>query len=157
MRLTTVARTIPAILLTLGLAACGDDETDPGHEHTPADAALFVDGVDATSLTLTAGQTVRAEVQFYDDQDEEIPDIETDHHTSLVFTPTALASTQAVEDQNFQKDVTAGVAGAGTYTIGYGHGEAADELVFGPYTVTIQARSGPPPQLLPAAPSSSNR
>ncbi len=156
-RLTAATRITPAILLTLSLLACGGDETDPGEDHTPASAALFVDGVDATGLTLTAGQTVRAEVQFYDDQDEEIPDLETDHHTSLVFTPSALASTQAVEDQNFQKDVTAGIAGAGTYTIGYGHDEAAEELVFGPYTVTVQARSGPPPQLLQAAPSSSNR
>ncbi len=157
MRLIAAMRIFPAMLLSLSLAACGDDETDPGHPHTPASAALFVNGVDATALTLDAGQTVRAEVVFYDDQDEELTDIATDHHTLLVFTPPALASTEAVEDANFQKDVTAGVTGAGTYTIGYGHDEAADELVFGPYTVTVRASSGPPPQLLQAAPSSFSR
>ena len=129
------------LLIALTLAACGSDEPAPEEGHTPADAALFVGGVDVSAaLVLPAGETERVEVRFLDDQGDVITGIEGDHHTKLAFTPAALATTAIVDGQNFQKDVTAQAdPGSGTVTVGYGHAEDADELEFGPHDVTVVA------------------
>ncbi len=56
----------------------------------------------------------------------------------LTFTPADLATTAEVADHHFQKDITAGAEpGTGTYMVGYGHDEAADELTFGPFDVMV--------------------
>jgi hypothetical protein len=132
---------LTALLIALTLAACGSDEPPPEEGHTPADAALFVAGVDVSAaLILPAGETVRVEVRFLDDHGDVITGIEGEHHTKLTFTPMTLATTASVEGLNFQKDVTAQAdPGVGTVTVGYGHDEAADELTFGPYDVTVAA------------------
>jgi len=121
------------------LGACSDDEapTEPGH--TPSSAKLFVNDVDVSAnLALDAGGTTRVEVRFYDHEGDQIVGIENEHHTALVFTPNTLATTAAVPDSNFKVDVTAQAgAGAGTVMAGYGHDSAADQLTFGPFTVTV--------------------
>jgi hypothetical protein len=132
-------RFLPAVLLAACLAGCGNDETEPEETHTPASAAVFVGGVDVTSnLILPAGETVRVEVRFYNDEEEEITGIDDDHFTALTFTPAGLATTADVVGENFQEDVTAqATLGTGTYTVGYGHDQEADELTFGPFDVSV--------------------
>ena len=78
------------------------------------DAALFVDGADVSDgLILLAGEPIRVEVRFLDDEGQEITGIEDEHHTALTFTPATLATVASVDGQNFQKDVT-GQAEPGT-------------------------------------------
>jgi hypothetical protein len=137
-------RLLPALLAALILAACSDDETGPEESHTPERAAIFVDGIDASdNLLLPAGEPVRVEIRFYNDEDEEITGIDDDHFTSMTFLPEDFATVEDVTGENFQKDVTGGAAvGTGTFTVGYGHDEAADELDFGPFDATVVITGG---------------
>jgi hypothetical protein len=133
---------VPLLIAALAVAGCGGDETGPVEDHTPANAKLFVGGLDASNnLVLPAGQTVRVEVRFVDSTDQVITGIEDAHHTALTFSPEGLATSESVEGLNFQKDVTGGAAGTGSVMVGYGHDENADELDFGPFDVIV---SGPP-------------
>ena len=134
----SVFRSTALLLAVLAVAACGDDETAPEEGHTPDDAALFVNGVDVSDgLVLTAGQVVRVEVRFLH-EGEVVTGIEDEHHAGLTFTPGSLATVASVADHNFQKDVTGqATSGSGTVAVGYGHDEAADELTFGPFDVTV--------------------
>ena len=102
---------------------------------------MFIDGVDVTDdLVPAAGETVRLEVRFYREEGDQITGIENEHFAALTFTPSTLATTADVDGSHFQKDVTAaGRIAEGTYTIGYGHDEAADEESFGPYGVRVVA------------------
>lgn len=132
-----------AVLAALALSACDSTEPDGGgHGHTPESVQLVVgDEVIAAGGTLAgaAGATTRVEVQFLDGDGEVIEGIEGDHHTALTFTPTGIAAVAAVAGANFQKDVTfQGAAGTGTFTVGYGHQPAADELTFGPFNVVVE-------------------
>lgn len=132
------------LLAALTLAACDDDETGPEEGHTPESAALFVDGVNVSDdFVLVAGAPVRVEVRFLDEHGDEITGIEDEHHTALTFTPSTLATVESVDGQNFQKDVTGQATPAsGSVQVGYGHGEDADELSFGPFDVTVEAAAG---------------
>jgi hypothetical protein len=136
----SVSRSTAIFLAVLALAACGDDETSPEEGHTPDDAALFVNGTDVSDgLVLPAGEVVRVEVRFLH-EGEVITGIEGEHHASLTFTPATMAIVASVTDHNFQKDVTGQAEPvAGTVMVGYGHDEAADELSFGPFDVTVVA------------------
>jgi hypothetical protein len=133
-------RSVAVFLAALALAGCDDDEIAPEEGHTPDDAALFVDGTEVTDgLVLPAGEAVRVEVRFLH-EGEVITGIEGEHHASLTFAPSTLATVGSVADHNFQKDVTAQAApGAGTVVVGYGHDEDADELSFDPIPVTVVA------------------
>jgi hypothetical protein len=133
------SRSTAILLAVLAFAACGDDETAPEEGHTPVDAALFVNGTDVTDgLVVPAGETIRVEVRFLDDEGQVITGIEGEHHAGLTFTPATLAIVASVPDHNFQKDVTGqDAAGAGTVVVGYGHDEEADELTFAPIPVTV--------------------
>jgi hypothetical protein len=136
-------RLTPALLIgLLGIAACDDNnETPPEESHTPASAALVVDGNpvgEGDPVVLVAGSAVPVEVKFYHDDGDEITGIEDEHFARLTFTPSTLATVADVPNQHFHKIVTAGAdIGNGTVTVGYGHDEAADELTFGPFTVTV--------------------
>ena len=134
-----LTRCFPTLALVAGLSACGGDETSPEEGHTPASAAVFVGGTDVTdALVIPSGEAVRVEVKFYDQHGEEIIGIDATHFASLTFTPSALATVADVDGEHFQKDVTGGAeAGTGTYSVGYGHDEAADELTFGPYDASV--------------------
>lgn len=149
MSVTTVFRILPALALTLAVAACGDDETSPTDEHTPAAARVFHEGVEVTDpMTFTVGAIVRLEVRFYDAADQEMTDIETEHFASLNFEPSGLAVSQTdVTGHHFQKFVTfRSEPGAGTYSVGFGHDEAADQVAFGPFEVALEeVPEGPPP------------
>lgn len=139
-----LTRYFPALALGAALYACGGDETAPEEGHTPASAAVFVGGIDVTgALVLPAGETVRVEVRFFNDHGEEIAGIDATHFASLTFTPGTLATVADVDGEHFQKDVAGGAeAGTGTYTVGYGHDEAADELSFGPYDASVVLTGG---------------
>jgi hypothetical protein len=139
-----LTRHFPALILIAALSACGGDETSPEEGHTPASAAVFVGGIEVTdALLLPSGEAVRVEVKFYDEHGEEIPGIDATHFASLTFTPATLATVADVDGEHFQKDVTGGSeAGTGTYSVGYGHDEAADELSFGPYDASVVLVAG---------------
>ena len=132
-------RCMTLLLAALAFAACGDDETGPEDGHTPAEAALFVNGVNMSDdLVLVAGEPVRVEVRFLNDEGDEITGIEDEHFAGLTFTPATLATVADVADHHFQKDVTGQAQpGTGSVRVGYGHDEAADELEFGPFDVTV--------------------
>jgi hypothetical protein len=132
-------RVLPAAVLAAALVSCSDDETGPEEAHTPARAAVFVNGADMSdNLILPAGEAVRVEIRFYNDEDEQITGIEDEHFASLTFAPDDFATVEDVTDEHFQKDVTGGgSAGVATFRVGYGHDEAADELEFGPFDATV--------------------
>ena len=44
----SISRSTAILLAMLAFAACGDDETAPEEDHTPDDAALFVNGTDVS-------------------------------------------------------------------------------------------------------------
>lgn len=142
MRVNTL-RFSPALLIgLLAIAGCDDsNETPPEENHTPASAALVVDGnpvAEGETVVLVSGASVPVEVKFYHDDGDEITGIEDDHFARLTFTPEAIATSQDVQDQHFHKTVTAaGQIGTGSVTVGYGHDEEADQLTFGPFTVTV--------------------
>jgi hypothetical protein len=126
-------------LLIAALAACDSEETTGG-DHTPADAGLFVAGVEVTAgLTLPAGQTTEVEVRFLDAHGDVIEGIEDHHFAALRFEPASLATTTYATGRHFVLMVTAqATAASGTVSVGYGHAEDADELEFGPIPVTVQ-------------------
>jgi len=128
----------PLVLLVAALGACSSDETGPD-VHTPTTAKLFVSGVDVTAnLVLPAGATTLVVVKFYDQHGDEMTTIESEHFSTLTFTPTGLATPADVAGHHFQHNVTAqATAGAGTVMVGFGHDAMADEHSFGPFTVTV--------------------
>jgi hypothetical protein len=137
-RKTIVQIGMVSAFLLLG-TACDSDETGP-EDHTPAAAKLFdQSGAELTpNITLTAGATPRVEVRFYDAHGDLLEGLEEHHYTSLTFAPTTLATGDTVPGMRFFWDLTVGSAGSGTLHIGYGHSPAADELSFGPFSVTVQ-------------------
>lgn len=143
MRFKTLLFNVGLLCTPLLVTGCGSDEAAPEAHGTPVDARLFVGGADAsTSLALAAGQTVRAEVKFYDDAGAEIVGIDDEHFAALTFTPPSLVTVADVSGEHFQKDLTASAdQGAGTYRIGYGHDALADETEFGPYDVLVDRKS----------------
>ena len=137
-RLTRLAF-LPLAAVALTLSACDSDEPAAPEGHTPESAKIFVNDVDVSAnLELAGDATTIVEVRFYNDEDEEITGIEEHHYAGLVFTPTTLATAAVQADAHFFLDVTAqSAAGTGTVMVGYGHEEAADELTFGPFPVTV--------------------
>ena len=126
----------------LATTACSDStETPPEETHTPASAALGVDGVlGSDNFLFLVGAAVPVEVKFYNDEGTEIIGIDDDHFATITFAPSTLATVADVAGEHFHKTVTGGAEiGSGTLTIGYGHDEAADELSFGPFTVSVVA------------------
>jgi hypothetical protein len=132
------ARVALKLLLVVALGvACGSEEVE--HHATPVDARLVVAGGAPTqTITFSAGQTVRVEVQFLAGDGDVIAGLETEHFTSVTFDPAALATVAPVSGEPFMFDVTAQATSAsGTVTVGFGHDAAADENAFGPFTVTV--------------------
>ncbi len=121
-------------------AACSSDESSAPHGHTPHTVKVFDGASELTEpVQLTAGQTVRVEVKFYDDEGGELVGLDADHVADVAFTPAGLASVAAVAGEPFQFDVTAqGTPGSGTFTVGWGHDDPTD-LVFGPFDVDVVA------------------
>jgi hypothetical protein len=135
---------VGALLLA---AACGSDETAPAEDHTPATYNLIVDDVpQAAPYALTAGQTSRVQIKFFNAAGEDLDDVEADHFAGLTFNPIALGTATRLADHHFQFDVTAPSAGSGTLQVGYGHDDAADEKTFNPVAVTVAADGGGPLQ-----------
>jgi hypothetical protein len=125
--------------------ACGGDETQGTEDHTPVTYTIFVDGAEtAPPLILTAGQTVRVRLKFFNAADEDLDDVESEHFGGLTFDPTSLATVARVSDHNYQFDVTGGPTGSGTVEVSYGHDEQADEHTFEPVAATVQATAQPP-------------
>ena len=135
------SRLAAAASVALALGGCSDGETGPEEAHTPVRAAVFVNGLNASDhLLLPAGEAVRVEIRFYDDEDVEITGIDDDHFAAITFTPGDFAAVADVAGEHFQKDVTGGAAlGTGTFIVGYGHDQAADEELFGPFDATVVA------------------
>jgi hypothetical protein len=144
---TTIVATVRSTLLRLGACAalplavaCGGDETQATEDHTPVTYTILVDGTEASPpVTLTAGQTVRVRLKFFNAADEDLDDVESEHFGGLTFDPASLASVARVSDHNYQFDVTGGTPGTGTVQVSYGHDEEADEHSFKLVAVTVMA------------------
>ncbi|MGH7497410.1 MAG: hypothetical protein ACREL3_00990 [Gemmatimonadales bacterium] len=124
----------------LSVTACSDSSgLAPNGPLTPVSAAVEVNGtISLDNTLLLAGSTAPAEVKFYRSDGQEITGIEGESFAKITFSPSTIATATDVPDEHFHKTVTAGSQPeTGTMTIGYGHTEAADELSFGPYTVTV--------------------
>ncbi|MBA3658110.1 MAG: hypothetical protein H0W67_00765 [Gemmatimonadales bacterium] len=139
MRVTQVSFALGLLCAPLMITACDDDEAASEQHGTPVDARPFVNGTDVSAgLALAAGETVRAEMKFYDGQGAEITGIEDEHFATVTVTPASLVTVADVSGKRFQKDLTASAEqGSGTFRIGYGHDEAADETEFGPFDVVV--------------------
>jgi len=136
---TTLLRLAACAALPLAVA-CDNDETQPSEDHTPVTYTIFVDGVEtAPPLTLTAGQTVRVRLKFFNAADEDLDDVEASHFGGLTFDPSSLASLTRVGDHNYQFDVTGGTPGTGTAQVSYGHDEEADQHTLEPVAATVLA------------------
>jgi hypothetical protein len=146
---TTIVTTVRSTLLRLAACAalpfavaCGGDETQGIEDHTPVTYTILVDGTEASPpLTLTAGQTVRVRLKFFNAAAEDLDDVEAEHFGGLTFDPSSLAGVVRVSDHNYQFDVTGGTPGTGTVQVSYGHDEAADEHTFKLVAVTVTAAS----------------
>jgi len=138
-RMLTRFLVVSVAALTPTIGGCSSDEAAAPHDHTPASAKLFVNGVDVTAnLVLAPGAVTRVLVKFYHEDGDEILGTELDHYAALNFTPGALATPVMAVDNHYAFDVTAqAVAGAGSVKVGWGHEAVADDLSFGPFTVTV--------------------
>ena len=144
----------PALLPVSGLslvgalllaAACGSDETAPAEDHTPATYNLIIDDVPQTApYVLTADQTSRVQIKFFNAAGEDLDDVEAEHFGGLSFSPITLATATRLADRHFQFDVTASHVGSGTLQVGYGHDDAADEKIFDPVALTVTSSGGGP-------------
>ena len=141
MRSSLLIRSVPALLLAGIVAACGDDETPAGTEdHTPVTYSVLVDGNETQPpFTLTAGQTVDVQLKFFNAEDEDLDEVESEHFGGLTFSPTSLATVTRDPLHNYRFTVTGGTAGTGTVQVSFGHDEAADETSFDPVAVTVEA------------------
>jgi len=125
-------------------AACGSDETAPVEDHTPASYNLIVNDVPQTTpYVLTAGQTSRIQIKFFNAAGDDLDDVEAEHFGRLTFSPTSLATSTRLADHHFQFDVAAPNVGSGTLQVGYGHDDTADEKIFSPVTVNVMGSAGP--------------
>src|SRR3954471_14762382 len=128
-------------------AAWGSDETAPVEDHTPASYNLIVNDVPQTSpYVLTAGQTSRIQIKFFNRAGDDLDDVEAEHFGRLTFSPTSLATATRLADHHFQFDVTAPHVGSGTLQVSYGHDDSAAKKTFGPVTVNGMGSAGPPLQ-----------
>jgi ABC-type glycerol-3-phosphate transport system substrate-binding protein len=133
------ARRLAAIAAVVLVPACSSNETAP-EDHTPVTYTVLVDGAESTApYTLTAGQTVRLRLKFFNAASGDLDDVEGEHFGGLTFAPTSLATVARVTGHNYRFDVTAGTAGAGTVQVSFGHDAQADEHSFTPAAVTVQA------------------
>ncbi|HEY4647587.1 MAG TPA: hypothetical protein VIG95_00720 [Gemmatimonadales bacterium] len=128
-------------------AACGSDETAPVEDHTPASYNLIVNDVPQTSpYVLTAGETSRIQIKFFNAAGDDLDNVEAEHFGGLTFSPTSLASATRSADHHFQFDVTAPNVGSGTLQVSFGHDDAADEKSFNPVTLNVMGSAGGPLQ-----------
>src|SRR5215203_2541439 len=135
---------VGALLLAAG---CGGDETAPTEDHTPATYNLIVDDAPQTApYVLTAGQTTRVQIKFFNAAGEDLDNVEASHFGGLTFSPASLGTATRLADHHFQFDVTAPSVGSGTLQVGYGHDDAADEKTFNPVAVSVTSGGGGPPQ-----------
>jgi hypothetical protein len=125
------------------LAACGGDEPTGNDNHTPERYEALIDGQSVNGpLMLTAGQTVRVQLKFFNADDEDLDAVEGSHFARLTFSPLSLATATRVAGHNYQFDVTGGSEGTGSVVVGFGHSEAADEHTFPAETVIVEGEGG---------------
>jgi hypothetical protein len=134
-----LARSLPALLLTGTLAACGDDESPSGTEdHTPATYTVLVNGTETQPpFTLVEGQAVTVQLKFFNAEEEDLDIVEGEHFGGLTFSPASLATVTRDPAHNYRLTVTGETQGIGTVQVSYGHDEAADETTFTPVPVTV--------------------
>src|SRR3954466_5592889 len=100
-------------------AACGSDETAPVEDHTPASYNLIVNDVPQTTpYVLTAGQTSRIQIKFFNAAGDDLDNVEAEHFGRLTFSPTSLATSTRPSSGHFQFDVAAPNLGTRTVQAG---------------------------------------
>jgi hypothetical protein len=123
--------------------ACGSDETAPVESHTPSTYNLIVNDVPQTApYVLTAGETSRIQIKFFNAAGDDLDDVEAEHFGRLTFGPTSLATATRLADHHFQFDVTAPNVGSGTLQVSFGHDDTANEKTFSPVTVNVMGGGG---------------
>lgn len=136
-KLLPVTRWCAAAALVL-LSACGEDETQPTESHTPTSYNIVVNDVPQTEpYVLSAGETSRVRIKFFNAAGEDLDDVEAEHFAGLSFNPSSLAVVSRLADHHYQFDVTPPAVGSGTLQVGFGHSDAADEKVFPAVAVNV--------------------
>jgi hypothetical protein len=133
----TLLRLPPAGVIAL--AACGGNEPQALPDHTPRSYSLMIEGVPVSEpYTFVSGSMVRVRIKFFNAAQEDLDAVEAEHFGGLTFNPTSRASAVRVPDHHYQFDVTGGVPGSGSVTVGFGHDDMADEVSFpvAPVSVT---------------------
>ena len=141
MRSSLLARTLPALLLTGGLAACSDNESPSGTEdHTPTSYTVLVNGSEMQPpIVLVEGQPVTVQLKFFNAEDEDLDIVEGTHFGGLTFSPEDLATVVRDPAHNYRFTVTGETVGIGTVQVSHGHDASADETTFAPVPVTVEA------------------
>ena len=124
--------------------ACSESEAPPAEDHTPTSYGILIDDATVTEpYLLTAGQTVRVRLKFFNKDQEDLDEVEGSHYGGLTIDQTSIASVRRVPDHNYQFDVTAINEGTGTLQVSFGHDPDADEHPFPAAAVTVNPDEGP--------------
>lgn len=140
MRLSSLTRSVPGLLLAVIIPGCGGDETPSGTEdHTPVRYSVLVNGTETQPpFTFTQAQSVTVQLKFFNAEDEDLDIVEDEHFTRLSFVPLTLALAARDPDHHYRFTVTGNITGNGTLQVSYGHDEQADETSFDPVPVTVE-------------------
>jgi hypothetical protein len=126
------------LALIIVVAGCGGDEPQGTPDHTPVSYNVLINDVLVTApYTFPSGVTVRVRLKFFNVAQDDLDDVEAEHFAGLTFNPPPRATVVRLTDHHYQFDVTGGVPGSGTITVGFGHDDMADEQVFPPANITV--------------------
>jgi hypothetical protein len=128
---------VPLALFTV-VAGCGGDEPQGTPDHTPVSYNVLINDVPVTApYTFPSGVTVTVRLKLFNAAQDDLDDVEAEHFAGLTFSPPPRATAVRLTDHHYQFEVTGGVPGSGTMTIGFGHDEAADEHTLPPANITV--------------------
>lgn len=133
-------RLVPLVAALLAVGGCEIDATRAGM-HPPVESVRILDeaGDDVTGeVALSLLDTTRLAVRFLDRRGRVI-DLDDTHHVRLEWGAGGFVRVDGVAGDRFARDVSVAdpCAGPRTLHVGYGHGPAADERVFGPFPVVV--------------------
>ena len=128
---------VPLALFTV-VAGCGGDEPQSTPDHTPVSYNVLINDVPVTApYTFPSGVTVTVRLKLFNASQDDLDDVEAEHFAGLTFEPASRATAVRLANHHYQFDVTGGVPGSGTVTVGFGHDQAADERTLPPANITV--------------------
>jgi hypothetical protein len=131
---------VPTALLGGMLWGCGSDEQQAVlPDHTPTRYNLIINSVPATApYKLKTKGTYKIQIKFFNKEDEDLDDVESEHFGGLRLSPGDIGSVTRVSDRHYQFDVVTGPNPVtGTLQVTFGHDEQANEVTFDPEPVTV--------------------